>query len=610
LQFHALASSQELQSTGFASLKMKSSQAHPIMSLVEPLRQVEDITAEKPAALWTIGLFIFCGWLMFSNLGGPALLEPDEGRNAEVAREILLLDDWVTPHYDFIPRLDKPMLFFGLVALSYKAFGISEWSARLPAALAGLSCILLVYFFAGRFFGRWAALWSALVLLTSLQFFGFARVVMLEMLLTFFVSLALCCFFLGQAEVARGRGRMPFLLMYGAMGAATAIKGPIGFLLPGAVIFLYISVTRQWALLGSMQLPLGIPVFLLTAAPWYILAEVHSPGYLQYFIWEQNVARFMTSRFNRGQPWYFFLLVLIGGFFPWSMLLPHAVGRFWKRSIACEGLFLLLWVLVPVTIFSLSSSKLAHYILPVFPALAMTVGAVLGQLKSSDGIVSRIFAFPPFGFFLLCLVSICLVLWHELLPHAFQSYVQNAFPKFPAALVAVLILSLMFSLVAARRRSDPRALFFAAGVGFAVFALLAGPIIESVAFRRSSKNLARQAASLIGNEDRIALFRTYPLGLPFYLNIRRPITIIAADGEPSGLGSDYISSRRPQPAPGYGKVIYSPKEFVELWTTSKDRIVIFANKSMVQRWVDFNRSTPRELLRVGDIVVLENKPFR
>jgi hypothetical protein len=207
-----------------------------VLNCFAPSSNKNDI-ADSPR-YWTIGLFIFSAWVLFSNLGVVALIESDEGRNAEIAREILLLRDWVTPHYDFIARLDKPILFFDLVALSYKVFGISEWSARLPSALTAFGCLSLTYFFSGSLFGRWAALWSALILLTSLEFFALSRIVILDMLLTFFLTLALCCFFLGQRGVDQGKGKMSFLLMYVAMGAATLVKGPIGVMLPAGDCFL------------------------------------------------------------------------------------------------------------------------------------------------------------------------------------------------------------------------------------------------------------------------------------------------------------------------------------------------------------------------------------
>ena len=153
--------------------------------------------SSEPSQYWTVGLLLFGISILLLNLGGAALFEPDEGRNAEIAREILLLKDWVTPHYDFIPRLDKPMLFFGLVALSYKLFGISEWAARLPSALAALACLCITYRFASSLFGRRAGLWSALILLSSMEFFAMSRAVLMDMTLTCFVSLALWSFCLG-----------------------------------------------------------------------------------------------------------------------------------------------------------------------------------------------------------------------------------------------------------------------------------------------------------------------------------------------------------------------------------------------------------------------------
>ena len=133
-------------------------------------RQVARPESIEPPKYFIIAVCLFCIVILFSNLGGAALFEPDEGRNAEIAREILLLDDWVTPHYDFIPRLDKPMLFFGLVAFSFKFFGLSEWSARLPSVVAALGCLSLVYVLARYLAGRWAAFWSVLILVTSIEF--------------------------------------------------------------------------------------------------------------------------------------------------------------------------------------------------------------------------------------------------------------------------------------------------------------------------------------------------------------------------------------------------------------------------------------------------------
>ena len=166
-------------------------------------------------------LLMLCAVALFVKLGAPALFDPDEGRNAEKAREILLLHDWITPHENFAVVLDKPIFYYWLVAASYRAFGISESSARLPSALAGLGCVALVFFFARRFFGFWEGLWSSLILVTSLEFYLLARIVIFDMTLTFFTTLSLFSFFYALRE-EKSRRRTSWLgLMYVSLGAAT-----------------------------------------------------------------------------------------------------------------------------------------------------------------------------------------------------------------------------------------------------------------------------------------------------------------------------------------------------------------------------------------------------
>ncbi|MFQ5851623.1 MAG: ArnT family glycosyltransferase [Candidatus Binatia bacterium] len=183
-----------------------------------------------------------------------------------MAREILLTRDWVTPHYNFVPRLDKPIFFYWMVALSYKLFRVSEWSARLPSALAASGTTLLVFLWGRKFFGLWRALWSGLILITSVGFFALSRIVIFDMTLTFFITLSLCSFYWGQRTNGRARRKVLHLLMYAAMGAATLVKGPIGLILPGMVILFYLFFARKWFLLREIDLHLGVPLFLLMVA--------------------------------------------------------------------------------------------------------------------------------------------------------------------------------------------------------------------------------------------------------------------------------------------------------------------------------------------------------
>ncbi|MGZ8444837.1 MAG: glycosyltransferase family 39 protein [Candidatus Binatia bacterium] len=582
---------------------------HRSVGTVEPPTSIynQNTHSSDPARYWDLGLLLFCVWVLFTNLGGAALFEPDEGRNAEIAREILLLKDWVTPHYDFIPRLDKPIFFFGLVALSYKFFGISEWAARLPSALAALACLCITYRFAGSLFGRRAGLWSALILLSSIEFFALSRAVIMDMTLTFCITFALWSFCLGQRGVESGAGKSQFLLMYVAMGMATLLKGPIGFLLPAAVIGVYLLLTKRWSLLRHMQVPLGIALLILTAAPWYLTAESRNPGYLRYFLWEENVHRFTTMQFKRSGPWYYFIGVLAGGFFPWTVLLPATITDLGKRALKGEHLFLSLWVAIPLLFFSLSSSKLPHYILPIYPPLAIILAAVIAKAQTDSTVKKKRILWFPLATF--CLVSFAItltVLWPDFLPDRFQAYIHEHFSRRPAfsGIIGLQLIPVLELLITDEGWAKQQFLYPATAIGFALLVLCSNPIWIAVSLDRSSIQLAERVAPLIHADDQLVLYGGYPSSLPFYLNIQRPIWVIAPADSSKILGSDYVARQRPEPAAGYGKVLYTYQEFAALWKDSKHRLVVFIKSSAVDR---LGGSTPSTIARVGDISVVTNK---
>ena len=277
---------------------------------------VEFESAEPPHR-WLIWLMLaVCLTALFWQLGTAALFEPDEGRNAEKAREILLLNDWVTPHEDFFPVLDKPMFFYWLIAISYKAFGINEWAARLASVLAALGCFVLVSRFTRIRWGPWEALWSGLILISGVEFFILSRVVIFDMSLTFCITLALYSFFEAAHTDETMRRRIYCALMYVGLAAGTLIKGLVGLLIPGLVIFFYLLIANRWSILRSVYLIPGALLFLALVAPWYLLAEARNPGFLRYYLWDEHFGRFATGSFDRKQPWYFFLVVLAVGFLP------------------------------------------------------------------------------------------------------------------------------------------------------------------------------------------------------------------------------------------------------------------------------------------------------
>jgi 4-amino-4-deoxy-L-arabinose transferase-like glycosyltransferase len=583
------------------------------MDIATGYSPVDRVTCGKsfdPHTWCVIGLCVFCLVVLFFGLGGAALFEPDEGRNAEVAREVLLLDDWITPHYDFIPRLDKPAVFFGLVALAFKVFGLSEWAARLPSVLAALCCLSLTYIVARSIFERWAALWSVLILVTSIEFFALSRVVILDMVLTFLITLSLACFWFGHLATGPRR-KFLVLLMYAFLGAATLVKGPIGLVLPAAVIFFYLLLSGKLALLGEMELSLGVPLFLIVAGSWYVAVELRNPGYLHHFLYEENFARFTTTQFNRSGPWYYFLMVLAAGFFPWTLLLPMTLADFRKRPPADGHLFLILWIALPFIVFSLSASKLPHYILPLYPPLAILVGATVAKAFTAapSAKMSWVLSFPAVTFFLAALLPALLFLPSDFLPKKIPPQIYAALPRTSVLLTVAVAAALMLGLAAMKKGLWHREFYIYGStvLGFALFILVAEPITASVSLNRSSKQLAEAAASVIQPGDQLVLYDKYLSSLPFYLRVQQPIWVVWSGNKSRVLGSDYIVKKRPEPAAGYGKVLYTYEEFADLWVVSRSRLVVFIDDHAADTLARLEGALPRKLLRIGDIALVTNR---
>jgi 4-amino-4-deoxy-L-arabinose transferase-like glycosyltransferase len=326
----------------------------------------------------------FCLLQFFLLLGYYELWDIDEGMHAAIARNMILTGDWITPVFNGEPFFDKPALFNWMDAISFGLLGISEFSARLPTAIAGLGCVVLTYLIGRRAFGPLAGLLAGIVLASALEFAIVSRLVSYDVPFTFFTTLALFFFF--RLVANRGAGGRQFLWFYVAVGLAVLVKGPLGLLLPAMVIGLYVVLRGRWSMLREMQVPLGILIVLVIAAPWYYLVNRANPGYLEYFFYNQNIANFFGS-FSQYQPrhplpWHYYAPVLLLGLFPWSLILVQSVRSARRESGSIEREYItlfLVWAVCIFVFFSLAKSKLPAYILPMFPAVALLVGRYCQQ---------------------------------------------------------------------------------------------------------------------------------------------------------------------------------------------------------------------------------------
>jgi len=333
-----------------------------------------------------IVLLIVFGLIWFSNLEYRKLVNPDEGRYAEIPREMVASGDWTTPRLNDIKYFEKPALQYWATAAAYTLFGEHQWTARLWSALTGLLGVLMVYFTGRRLFSATAGWNAALVLGSSLLYVLIGHVNTLDMGVSFLLSAAVCAFCLAQSEPADIRKRRRWMLAaWAALALAVLSKGLIGLVLPGAALVIYILVERDWRLADRLHLVSGLSLFFLITVPWFVAVSLANPEFARFFFIHEHFERFLTKAHGRYQPPYYFIPVLLAGMLPWTITLVDALARAWKRQPERNfqvQRFLLLWAAVVLVFFSASSSKLVSYILPMFPALALLIGARLPQLSA------------------------------------------------------------------------------------------------------------------------------------------------------------------------------------------------------------------------------------
>jgi 4-amino-4-deoxy-L-arabinose transferase-like glycosyltransferase len=268
----------------------------------------------KKDLLWLTLVF---GGLCFFALGRAALDPKDEGRYAEIPREMVAAHEYVTPRLDGITYFEKPPLMYWAEIGSTQLFGPGEFAVRTPVALICLLGILLTYAAARAAFDRGVGLLSAVVLGTASYYAVFSHILTLDLAVAVLISSTLFCFILGVRAAPGPRRRWLFYGLYASSALATLTKGPIGFLLTGAVMFLWLLLCGQWKRLLPLYLPSGILLFLLIAAPWHILAAQRNEDWARFYFIHENWERFTTTQHGRVGPWYYFIPVVYGGFFPW-----------------------------------------------------------------------------------------------------------------------------------------------------------------------------------------------------------------------------------------------------------------------------------------------------
>jgi 4-amino-4-deoxy-L-arabinose transferase-like glycosyltransferase len=444
--------------------------------------------------------------LFLPGLGFRDVWNPDEARYAEVAREMGTLGHWAVPHLNGEVYGEKPPLFFWTIAFcGWITGGLDETAARLPSALSAIGCLLLVYRLGERLFGRRAGWLAAAAFATCFKILWQGRFGQIDMMLTALVTLGVWFWVRAWTE-ERPRFHLLFFL---CAGLATLAKGPVGLLPPLLSMVAFLLLTRNTAELKRMRIGWGLLLWAAVVLAWLIPAGLAAgPDYLRQIVFRQNVTRY-ADPWHHFAPWYYYLTVVPGEFFPWSFLLPTAfvLGRRRLGGRERQGfLFCLCWMVVTLIFFSLSPAKRSVYVLTMYPAMGLMVGAALDRL-AAEWPAWRRWLVIPFGLVaaLALAVTVGLPLYGHGRPEA-ASLGGDRFVWEVTAAFVPLLLGAAYAWWSSRSGAVSRAAASLA-TGMGVTALLAAlfllPVFDAV---KSARGLSRVLVSKMGPEDTYGIY--------------------------------------------------------------------------------------------------------
>jgi 4-amino-4-deoxy-L-arabinose transferase-like glycosyltransferase len=376
-----------------------------------PMQSTLTLTARVGwAALIVVTLYV----CYFSHLGALGFVGPDEPRYAWVAREMVESGDWVTPRLYGKPWFEKPVLYYWGAALSFKVFGVSEASARLPSAISALLATLAMAWLAWRIYGVETARWLLLLLPTTVGMIGFSHAAAMDMPFAGMLTIAMvgAAVVLGLVPPSPSSSFTSFTpstsfssFLFGVfLGAAALAKGPAALILCSGAVLFWALFTRRWRDAFRLLHPAAIASFCVTALPWYILCARRNPDFFRVFIIEHNFQRYLTPEFRHVQPfWYYGPIVLIA-MLPWTGPWLWAVGISLKKirrgqTFSPGAALLLGWAVFCVAFFSFSKSKLPGYVLPAIPPLLLLLANSLAKMTQQE---LRILRGPAFS---ICLAT-------------------------------------------------------------------------------------------------------------------------------------------------------------------------------------------------------------
>jgi 4-amino-4-deoxy-L-arabinose transferase-like glycosyltransferase len=552
-----------------------------------PPAGVQKLLRVPPWMIWTFAAAIALTY--FGLLGRFALAEPDEARYAEIAREMIELHDWVTPHLNYVKYFEKPPLMYWLTALNFLLFGMSEFVVRLWPALFAIGGILVTSVVARSMYGEWVGYAAAALLAATPFYFGLGQIVILDMPLTALMTIALGAFWVGWHDSRRRRSSVR--IFYAASALAALTKGPVAIVLIGGIVVVFLVLQRELRALRWLISPLGVVIFGAIALPWFVLVSRRNAEFLDFFIVKQHLDRFLRPTEHQ-EPIWFFIPIVFGGMLPWTafvLLAPRVLWRFLRRvaarRLSAAAVFCIVWSSVVVLFFSLSGSKLATYALPAFCPLAILAARFFQQL-----IVWRRVRFLERYCVVVFFLAVLAVIGGAISGAVIDDWrMAIILPRLYAA-AGVLIVGAAAALVLLRR-----------GALQSTFAVLLGAVLLLQVIAISGRGVNAQYRPLalairhrLSAGDQIVSYRHYVQGITFYARSR---TVMAG-----GRGELDFGSRQGDQRDFFWD---TDAQLVAAWRSPR-RLFLVINRAELEPLRPQLEPAPREIAAYGKKVVVVN----
>ena len=560
----------------------------------------------KKQALFDSLFLAIMGALFFGAfLGSYHLITPDEGRYVEIAREMVVSGNYITPQLDGTIFLDKPILFYWLESFLIKVFGLHEWSVRILPAFFGLFGCLVNYWAGLYLYNRRTGLLAALILMTSQLYFLASHYTDMDLMVATLVACTLWLMLIAL-HMPLGLKRDGCLAgAYCLLAAGFLTKGLLALVFPFLIVGVWIIVLNRWSVIKHLRLISGLFLFVILVAPWMLIVERANPEFFYYFFVVQQFSRYLTHDFNMQQPIYYYLIVVLAGMLPWTLFLFQS-GRYYIKQVvgnlhkADKELFIVLWPAIIFIFFSIPSSKIAGYILPIFPPLAMMIARYF-DVQWNNLPTSRNLKICAIIFLLFGIITSAVLIYTA----GLNSISTSASFAYLCSIATVMMVGAVFVVGIALYQADFKKF---------IIALLLTTIVANIigmsgvwSFRLNNvKSLALAVKKEIQPGDKIITYEKYFQDLPVYLQQRVYIVsnwsdpnLIKNDNWRRELAEGIIYQHYKQP------FLIDNKQFAKLWY-SKNRVFVFTSEHKVQELQTQIHGTIYYLLTKDGIVVLSN----